>query len=646
MSTQDLALERFPAAARGDRRRPERPARPNRRRPGLGGAFAYAAALAVASSLWLVTIARRGAHAVVIGGALAGWAFALGATDAATMTDLGLISVLPASYYVALGVLCLGFTRVAWHAPQRSLVLAGYLGAVLLVLHGTPPLLYDAPQYTWTYKHLAVTDLLSSTGAVDRSLDIYNNWPGFFAVTGWLQSVAGTEDLIGAAGWAPLFFNVVNVVAVQFALRGVTAQKRLIWPATLLFALGNWIGADYYSPQALAFPMALLVIGICIRSTSPRAVPKPLRRLLARLTGRELATFGVPAPEAMLRPRVALTVGALTFAALVVTHQLSPPLVIASVAALLVVRRLPIRVPLAMVVAEAAWVWLAWPYLSERFGLVNAQGVSLPEVKGPEPLPGMLLEAKAANLLCLALLGLAVVGFIRLVRAGRLELWLGAVIVAPFVVVMLQAYGGEGIMRAYLFALPWMALLAAVAFLGAAPDAARRRRLKPGRLAMAPAVLAIGGLFMIAHFGLEYVNQVTSSDIAAVRWYEEQNGSSAIGLAPSFPAPLSERYPDVYRKDIAVLRTLTDAPEMAAADTAQERVGVLAGLASWQEGTDVFLLITPSQRHYALMQGLMSEEDLARLDRALATSQDFDAQYSDGASTVYRYTGPRITTDA
>ena len=95
---------------------------------------------------------------------------------------------LPPSYFAALLVLLAGFTLAVSRPVLDPRVLWLYVGALILVLHATTVLLYDEPRYAWTYKHLGVINAIAAHGTVDRTLDIYSNWSGFFALGAWLKA--------------------------------------------------------------------------------------------------------------------------------------------------------------------------------------------------------------------------------------------------------------------------------------------------------------------------------------------------------------------------------------------------------------------------------------------------------------------------
>ena len=134
---------------------------------------------------------------------------------------------------------------------------------------------------------------------------------------------------------------------------------------------------------------------------------------------------------------------------------------------------------------------------------------------------------------------LAIIGLVRRLRAGHRDLEAVLLILAPVAVTPLQGYGGEALLRSFLFALPWLAFLAACACV---PGETSARALRPLRLLLASAAVGTGLLF--AYFGLEKVNRVPPDDVAAAQWIEANapQGTLVTYIAPSFPARTTAGY--------------------------------------------------------------------------------------------------------
>jgi GT2 family glycosyltransferase len=539
-------------------------------------------------------------HAALLAGVLVLWGVSLVGADVSRIAGLGLLDALPVTYFLALGLLLVGFLDAATRSDPSPKLLGAYVLALILLLHGTTPLLYDEPRYAWTYKHLGVIELIASTGGVDREIDIYNNWPGFFAANAWFSSVVDLKPIAYAA-WAQVFFNVVNVAALRFALRGLTKNETFLWTAAAFFVLGNWVGQDYLAPQAFGFALSLVILGLCLRR--------------------------VPSP------RVACLVGAICFLAVVTSHQLSPVLLISSVALLwLVTARVPVWIPVAMVVIETWWVALAWPFVESHFSLIDpgSGGAAADARDLGAALPGAAFGfyAPAAVILTIGLL--AVAGALRMRRAGKRFAIPACFVIAPVLVAGVQSYGGEGMYRAYLFALPWLAFFAAWACIRR-PTRRERLRMKRRRMGLATTVLTACLLF--AYFGQELANHIAPSEVRAAEWYERNAppGSSRLQLAPSVPARLTARYPKV---TLADLNPLLDHPEFRGRQLGSRDLPRIERMMRAAGARRTYLVLTRHQNDFARLNGLLPEGSMARLERALEASADF--------RPVYRHPGARI----
>ena len=537
-------------------------------------------------------------HAVLLATAAALWAVSIANVDLDDIGGHGLADALPPTWYAALLLLLCGFPVALLGRRPQPWVLAAYVVALVVVVHGTTPLLYDEPRYAYTYKHLGVIDWIASSGQIDRGVDIYNNWPGFFALNAWLSDVTGVAPETYAE-WTQVAFNLLFAAVVFFAVSGITSETRVRWGAVWLFLVANWVAQDYLAPQALGFVLALVVIGLALHAG--RSIP----------------------------PRLALIGGAVAFLAVVVSHQLSPVMAILGVAAVaLATRRIPLWVPAAMVVVEGLWVLTALDIVRERvqiFALGRGENLRPDEITGPFGLEGLQVTAWSARLLVVAMTALAVWGAVLLARERRLRLP-AALALAPVLAVVVNTYGGEAILRAYLFALPWLALLAAVALV----------RARPVRLAVASVVL--GALFVPAYFGHELTARITGPDVAAARWFATHApvGSAAITLAPNTPERLTARYvplaeTDPPAFDHVVLR------DPAFRERLLGRRDV-ARLARWVDGVGArrsYVVLTPSQEQYLRLYGAARPESVARLRAALDRSPDFAVAYRSGDARVY-----------
>jgi hypothetical protein len=566
------------------------------------------------------------------------------------MSGLGLLDALPLTYFIAFALLLIGFAVAAASNELDPKLLGAYVFALILVLHGTTAVLYSEPRYAWTYKHLGVINLIAGGGQADRQIDIYNNWPAFFAANAWLSRTAGIAP-IAYAGWAQVFFNIVDVLAVRFALRAFTGEERLLWTSALFFVVGNWAGQDYLAPQAFGFAVSLVALGLVIRSgyattgVSARRGSTAQRRwtALKLAAGRMRLDRADAHPPPPLSPLAALIGGGVCALAVVTSHQLSPLLLIADVAALaLLARRAPLWIPAALAAVEVWWLLLAWPFLTSHFSLFDfGGGVGTGVSRNlAAALPGAPFSFYAPTAVIVLMLGLALLGASRRRHDGKRNVVLGCLIAAPVSVVAFQSYGGEGLYRAFLFALPWLAFLAAAACAGR-PLRTRPLRMRVGRLILGST--AVGACLLVAYFGQELVNHIPSDDVQAATWYElhAPPGSLRINLAPSAPDRLTARYPLVSLADPPSLLTLRqftghrlgarDLPHLEAFIRAREPY------ANGPGNHPVYVVLTRGQENYGRLNGLIPAGSVTGLTAALERSLHFRLVYSRPTAWIFRY---------
>jgi hypothetical protein len=207
--------------------------------------------------------------------------------------------------------------------------------------------------------------------------------------------------------------------------------------------------------------------------------------------------------------------------------------------------------------------------------------------------------------------------------------------VAPILALVAVSYGGESALRVYLFALPWLALLAAAACLPQArPGSAIRLPVRPSRLAAA--TLAIGVCALFADFGYELANRVEPSEIRAATWLERNapRGTAAMYLINAVPSHVTADYTRLRTRDLSELAAL--APLLHKQLGPQDVPAVEKAIRSQWAGP-VAVVLSPSQARYARLYGILPTGAQDGLVRALRGARDFRLVHRDGAAFVFAY---------
>jgi len=330
----------------------------------------------------------------------------------------------------------------------------------------------------------------------------------------------------------------------------------------------------------------------------------------------------------------------------VVSHQLSPYMVLIGVAGVTAVDVVRPRWLLVGFTAMAiGYLMTRLSFLTHNYGDVfvvfnpfhNAHNQSVGWNQG---LPGRLFGAYAARSLSLGIWGLALFGAIRRLWHGSPTIVPSLLATAPAALVLVQDYGGEAIYRVFLFSLPWAAFLAAAAV---APD-------PPwsiwDSLRVGAVLIGVVALFLPSYFGLDEINQVRPTEIAAsVYYYDHGVRDSVLVLAaPSFPTRASGNY-DRGRLIRGADPNLTNLPAfqgrmLTSADL--PKIEALVRNVAGSSGTG-YLVISAGMKVYCHVYSVLPDGSLASLDQALATSSNWRVFYRNPDAAIYQLvTPPRV----
>ncbi|MCL9798064.1 hypothetical protein MXD58_027900, partial [Frankia sp. AgKG'84/4] len=348
--------------------------------------------------------------AVLVGLVL--WVLSLRVIRVDHLGSYGLLAVLPAVWFAALALVTFAAVGALAAARPAGVVLACAGVALALVLYATIPAVADMPQYAYVYKHIGVTRYIEAHHGVDPSIDIYHRWPGFFALGALFGEVAGQPNPVSFAAWAEPLFAVIDLFLVVALARAVVGGTRVPWFAGYLFTAANWIGQNYFAPQAIGFTLALAIHVLVVGQLTGNGATlgsgrrgRLLRRLLGRSGAGADADAGVggdagagagagvgggvgggggggvgvggggdvPARRDGGWPRSAVLAAVLLLtAAAVVSHQLTPYLIVLTVGALTVLGAVrPRWLVVAMTALAVAFLVPNLDYIRDHFGLFS-----------------------------------------------------------------------------------------------------------------------------------------------------------------------------------------------------------------------------------------------------------------------------------
>ena len=545
--------------------------------------------------------------------AVALWAWSFSGAEPRDMGVLGLLSLFTPVTAFALALLLGGFLA-SLYKGLPSWVLGTFLVTYIVLIHGTPAVLYGTLRYSWAYKHVGIVEYIQRHGSVDTTLDagqIYQNWPGFFAGGALLTDFSGQSDVLQIASWAPVVFNLSTVIVLRYVFRGLTRNRTLIWLGLMFFLLINWVGQDYFSPQAVGLILYLAMVGLMLRPMSHVAMIGPF---------------------------------AVIVAAVALTHQITPLMMLMAVVALTALRRTNAwQLPIVALTVIAGWAFTGaldytLPNLRElvsEFGNVvdNADQT----LEKANAITGTALLVVWGGRSTVAIAGLLSVFGIWSNRnkQGNWHRWdgMGArgiaaiLMLLPGILVLTTGFGGEVLFRAFLFASPFIAILAAETCLPRDGQGFPLRSLVSAGVVIA---LVTPG-FLLGYYGKEQQNYFPPEEVEASSWVytHAAPGSLLVEGSPNYPA----RFID-YEKFTYV--PLDREPEESIRGLLSDPAARLSAWLVDSKYTEGYVLITRGQKIAVNAEQSMPEGSLERIEEELRQSDRFEIAYETTDATVFR----------
>jgi len=573
------------------------------------------------------------------------WALGLRNTDVSDLGQYGLPAALPLVFYVGLALLVVSS---GWALAQDRLSpvrLTANLGALLLMLYGTAPILYGAARYSWTYKYIGVVQYINLHGHLNASIDVYQNWPGFFALAAWFDKVVGVQSPLAYAKWAQLAFEVLTCLMLHFVFRALPLTDRERWLALFLYAASIWIAQDYFSAQALGVVLSAGIFALTLtflrRETQAKWVLnlrrrlQPIGRIVRRSPETDETALLVNRPATRVQEGAVLAAIGIIYFVLVFEHELSPYVVLIQLGALAIIGEVRRRW-IALLFAAVVFGYLAphFDYVNSQIGIIKSIGDffhnATPPSAGQGSVPkGTLFSEDASRLLSVGMWGLSGIGALRRWRNGRPTLALVLLSYSPVFVFFAGGYGTEGILRVYLFSLPWTVCLVASALKPPAASISRRRSL------VTPVALAVViALFVPAFFGEDAVNVMPESDVQGVlAFYQSATPGTIFSVADNAPGALSGRYNLFGGETLYGPGGLISGPKLLVTNAAAFTQVIKNNELKRHEPS--YVLITKSMETYGVEYGFLSSVEFGDLRHMLSGAPGWFRAYNAHGVTAF-----------
>ena len=571
-------------------------------------------------------------------------------TDVAKVGTWGLVPALPLTYYIGLGIVLASSSWLLCRSYCDEVRLGAHLIALIVMIAATPALVYHDPRFPWLYKHVGVVEYITQHGHLSSGLDIYNNWPGFFALFAWFDQVSAAANPLRYAAWSETFALLVTCLALLVAGRRLSMSKREIWIGLFVFVLASWVDQLYFSPQGLAYVLGMSVLALALtwlkEDGELRWVLALERRITARSWWPGWATRTHTIELDRTPPSVSAVIGVLSiFAVTVFIHQLTPFVVAFQLSVLFVIGRLrPIWVPALAWAMCIGYLIPRLSYVNRTYGLLdslgqffsNAQTVAQTQHR-PYDL-GVRFSAETAHYLTLAVVLLALIGALRRLHARRPIRAVVALALSPILTLFLTNYGGEAEYRVFFFAVPWLALLAGSALVSSGQGSWRAVSVTCGVFAL------LAALLIPSYFGDDEIYVVPEGEIAAANYFytHAPDGAALVLAAPDFPSRVNGRYSEYLVLQSEVDPNLFEYPQFSGyRQLGESTMPTLRDFAlAFAHGgrNEVYLAFARSEYAAVNAYNLAPPGALAHLQQAVQSSPEWQIFYRNSTTVLYRFT--------
>ena len=440
------------------------------------------------------------------------WIVSLFTINIADVNGLGFAGAFTPVTWLSLLLISGGTVVTVLRVPLEGgwfwrLAIAGLL-LLIAVLHATPMILESGPRFFEAYQHVGFIEYIYRTGLHSTQVNNRLSWFGAFGLGATLSGTAGEPSLFGAIRVFPWVFGMVILLPVSSIVSTFVADQRARAAALVFFVIGNWIAQDYLSPQALAYFLSMTLVALILHLAPGEGIS--VRQLRVWWSARR-------------SPPALVIFGTFMVTAIVLAHQLSPVMVFAMVLVLVLTGSTSLRVfPIVVFAAFATWLsvggYFFWGgHISLLLGVHQQSGQSLGLSSIiAQNLTDRLQRGGLDLVVAMSRVGLSMIFMamaalsVWLGRGSRQIRVLGLLSFIPFVFLGATGYGGEALLRAFFFALPFVSTLAAMLVL----------RIRPRTAAvvlLSVALGLLGAMTEISRYGNEKFERIGADQLAIMQ---------------------------------------------------------------------------------------------------------------------------------
>lgn len=180
--------------------------------------------------------------------------------------DLGIITILPVTYIIAIILLTVSFFISLRSEKKNEKLITFQVVLLVFFLFSVTPLIGDGSRLS--YLNYGFTDYIIRNGHINQQDVLYHNWPSYFLYYAVVRDISGIGQEYVLRSF-PIFPNILFLPALLmffgFVFKGVANGIEKKWLCIWMFYIANWIYQDSLNAQSMAFFIFILISTILIK---------------------------------------------------------------------------------------------------------------------------------------------------------------------------------------------------------------------------------------------------------------------------------------------------------------------------------------------------------------------------------------------
>lgn len=456
-------------------------------------------------------------------GSIVSWSIAI-MKSSPNMGDFGLVNSLSFFYFISLAMLLCSFLLTLIKKDKGGATYFAIILLLIIFVFLTPAIIEGTPRFRYSYKAYGYTDYINRNGNIDPLVIWYHNWPGTFLFTSMLSNIIDKTNDHLFLTYFPFIIELIYLFPLYIFLSSLFQDEKKVWLGVWIFYILNFINQDYMSPQAFAYLFYLIFLSIVVK----------------------VANIGknYDINENISYKLVCI----ILFSGLVITHMMTPLMVLSilifSVLLLSGSKTFLYKLIFMCILVMVGWtIYGAYNYLhsylldfiqkSYKMDLIFEQNLEK-RVAGS---PAHLIVSKLMIFTTLISIIFAAIGIFTSYygkdkKISSINLQTFAMIGAVLVSAPSTPYGGELIMRLFLFMIPFISFFI--------PQIFARSNMK---IFIILFLVVMTPLHIFTHYGNEKYDFITNAEIVSYDFfYDKFDNGNITGGFPSYAYKYPERY--------------------------------------------------------------------------------------------------------